>query len=198
MSDSLATPWTIACQAPLPLGLPRQECWSGLPFPSPGDHLDPGIKHKSTTLADGFFTTEPGFVYTLMFIAALFTVTKTSKQTKCPSTEEWTKMWYIYTMEYYSAIKKHKIMSFTTKWMDIEILILKEVRQMVTDKYNMILLIWGFPCGLAGEGQDTQVQSMGQEDPLEEGMASYSSILAWRIPWSEQPGGLQSIGSERV
>ena len=39
---------------------------------------------------------------------------------------------------------------------------------------------------------------MGQEDPLEEGMASYSSILAWRIPWSEKPGGLQSIGSERI
>ena len=43
-----------------------------------------------------------------------------------------------------------------------------------------------------------QVQSLGQEDPLEEGMASYSSILAWRIPWTEEPGGLQSIASQRV
>ena len=43
-----------------------------------------------------------------------------------------------------------------------------------------------------------QVQSLGQEDPLEEGMASYSSILAWRIPWTEEPGGLQSIASQRA
>ena len=41
-------------------------------------------------------------------------------------------------------------------------------------------------------------QSLGQEDPLEEGMATYSSILAWRIPWTEEPGGLQCIGSQRV
>ena len=46
--------------------------------------------------------------------------------------------------------------------------------------------------------QDTQVQSLGWEDPLEKGMAIHSSILAWRIPWSEEPGGLQSMGSQRV
>ena len=43
-----------------------------------------------------------------------------------------------------------------------------------------------------------QVQSLSQEDPLEEGMATHSSILAWRIPWTEKPGNLQSIGSQRV
>ena len=42
------------------------------------------------------------------------------------------------------------------------------------------------------------VQPLGQEDPLEEGMATHSSILAWRVPWTEEPGGLQSIGSHRV
>ena len=46
--------------------------------------------------------------------------------------------------------------------------------------------------------QERQVQSLGQEDPLEEGMATHSSILAWRVPWTEEPGGLQSIGSQRV
>ena len=46
--------------------------------------------------------------------------------------------------------------------------------------------------------QETWVQSLGQEDPLEEGMATHSSILAWRIPWTEEPGGLQSIRSHRV
>ena len=48
------------------------------------------------------------------------------------------------------------------------------------------------------ETEEMQVPSLGQEDPLEEGMATNSSILAWRIPWTEEPGGLQSMGSQRV
>ena len=46
--------------------------------------------------------------------------------------------------------------------------------------------------------QETQVQSLGQEEPLEKGMATHSSILAWRIPWTEEPGWLQSMGSQQV
>ena len=46
--------------------------------------------------------------------------------------------------------------------------------------------------------QETRVQSLGQEDPLEKGMATQSSILAWRIPWTEEPSGLQSMGSQRI
>ena len=46
--------------------------------------------------------------------------------------------------------------------------------------------------------QETQVQSLGQEDPMEKGMATHSNILAWRIPWTEEPGGLKSVGSQRV
>ena len=46
--------------------------------------------------------------------------------------------------------------------------------------------------------QETQVRSLGQEDPLEEGMATHSSALAWRIPWTEEPGGLQSVELQRV
>ena len=46
--------------------------------------------------------------------------------------------------------------------------------------------------------QETQVQSLDQENPLEKGMATHSSILAWRIPWTEEPGGLQSMGSQGV
>ena len=46
--------------------------------------------------------------------------------------------------------------------------------------------------------QETRIQSLGQEDPLEEGIATHSSILAWRIPWMEEPGGLQSMGPQRV
>ena len=81
---------------------------------------------------------------TPMFIAALFTVAKTWKQPKCTSAEEWIKkMWYIYTMEYYSAIKKNEIMPFAATWMDLEIVILSEVSQTEKDKYHMISLICG-------------------------------------------------------
>jgi len=59
MSDSSTTPWTIAHQAPLPMGFPRQEYWSGLPFPSLGDLPDPGIKLASPALQANFCTTEP-------------------------------------------------------------------------------------------------------------------------------------------
>ena len=68
------------------------------------------------------------------FIAALFTIAKTWKQPTCPSTEEWIKkMWYIYTKEYYSAIKKNEIMPFVATWMDLEIIILSKVSQTKTN-----------------------------------------------------------------
>ena len=54
------TPWTVVRQAPLSMGFSRQEYWSGLPFPSPGDCPDPGVKPASPALAGGFFTTPPG------------------------------------------------------------------------------------------------------------------------------------------
>ena len=79
-----------------------------------------------------------------MFTAALFTIARTWKQPKCPLTDEWIKkMWYIYTMEYYLAIKRNKIMPFAATWMDLEIVILSEVTQTEKDKYHMISLICG-------------------------------------------------------
>ena len=79
-----------------------------------------------------------------MFIAALFTVAKTWKQPKCPLTEEWLKkMWYIYSMEYYSAIKKNKIMPFAATWLQLVIIIQSEVSQKEKDKYHMISFICG-------------------------------------------------------
>ena len=81
---------------------------------------------------------------TSVLIAALFTIAKTWKQPKCPLTDEWIKkMWYIYTMEYYSAIKKKEIMPFAATWMQLEIIILSKVSQKEKDKYHMISLICG-------------------------------------------------------
>ena len=68
-----------------------------------------------------------------MFTAALFAIAKTRKQLNCPLTNEWIKMWYIYTMEYYSAIKKNEIMPLATTWMDLEMIILSDVRQRKTN-----------------------------------------------------------------
>ena len=79
-----------------------------------------------------------------MFIAALFTIAKSWNQPKCPLIDDWIRnMWYIYTMEYYSAIKKNKIMPFAATWMELETLILSEVSQKKKDKYHMIQLTSG-------------------------------------------------------
>ena len=66
MTNSFVTLWTVAHQAPLSMGFPRQEYWSGLPYPTPGDLLDPGIKPASPALAGGLFTTEPPRKLTLV------------------------------------------------------------------------------------------------------------------------------------
>ena len=76
--------------------------------------------------------------FTSLFIAPLFTVAKTWKQPKCPLTDEWRKMWYIYTTEYYSAIIKNKIMPFAATWLYLEIVILNEVSQTEKDRYHMM------------------------------------------------------------
>ena len=78
------------------------------------------------------------------FPAALFAITKTRTQPKCPSTEEWIKkMWYIDTMEYYSAIKRNEIMVFAATWMDLEIIMLSDISQTMRHPHQMLSLTCG-------------------------------------------------------
>ena len=77
-----------------------------------------------------------------MFIAALFTLAKAWKQSTCPSVNGWVKkMWYLYTMEYYSAIRKDEILPFVTTWIDLENMMLSETSQMEKDKNHENSLI---------------------------------------------------------
>ena len=88
MSDSSATPWTVACQSPLSMGFPRQEYWSGLPFSFPGDLPDPVFKPASPALASRFFITErPGKPQKNTYIITLFLE----------------KLWSLETMDIYIA-----------------------------------------------------------------------------------------------
>ena len=102
--------------------------------------LDPAIPflgiypEKTTTHKD---------TCTPMFIAALFTIAKTWKQPQCPSTEEWIKKMYIYTMEYYSAIKKNEIPEFFATWMDLETIMLSEVSRTMRHQHPMLSLTCG-------------------------------------------------------
>ena len=146
---------------------------------------------------------------TPMFVAALFTVARTWKQPRCPSADEWIrKLWYIYIMEYYSATKKKTFKSVLMRWMKLEPIMQSEVSQKEKHQYSILTHIYGIQKdGRASIFQrlkhlptmlETRIRSLGQEDTLEKEMATHSSILAWKIPWTEEPGRLQSMGSQRV
>ena len=79
-----------------------------------------------------------------LFIVALFTIARTWKQLRCPSTDEWIKkLWYIYTMKYYSAIKRNAFESVLMRWMNLEPIIQSEVSQKDKDKYRILIHIYG-------------------------------------------------------
>ena len=83
-------------------------------------------------------------ICTPMFIASLFTMAKTWKQLKCPTIDYWLKkLWYIYTMEYYSAIRRDEVLPFMTSWMDLKIIMLSKMSQTEKVENHMISLICG-------------------------------------------------------
>lgn len=80
----------------------------------------------------------------LMSIAAMFTIVKLQKEPRCPSADEWIeKMWHIYAMGYYSAIKKNEFLPLATMWMELEGIMLNEISQSEKNDYHMISLTYG-------------------------------------------------------
>ena len=95
-----------------------------------------GIDPEKTTILK--------YTCTPVFIAALFTIARSWKSRKSPLTDEWIKkMWYIYTMEYYSAIKKNEFKSVLVRWMNLESVIQSEVSQKEENKYSMLTYMYG-------------------------------------------------------
>ena len=136
----------------------------------------------------------------------MFTIARTWKQPRCPSADEWIrKLWYIYTMEYYSAIKKNALESVLMRWMKLEPITEWSKSERKTPIQYINAYLWNLWASLVAQMvkrlptmRETWVRSLGQEDPLEKEMATHSSTLAWRISQMEEPGRLQSTGSQRV
>lgn len=101
-------------------------------------------------------------------------------------------------MEYYSVIKRNTFGSVLMRWMNLEPIKQSEVSQKEKDEYRVLMHIWTSLVAQMVKRlptmQETRVQSLGQEGLLEKEMATHSSILAWKIPWMEEPGRLQSMG----
>ena len=143
MSDSFAIPWTVAHQAPRSVGFPRQEYWSGLPFPSLEHLADSEIEPRSPATADS--TTEPPGKATMYCIIYLFVVLII-----CYLLLEW--------------------------------------------RASQVVLVVKNPCANAGDIRYTgSILGLGRS--LEKELATHSSILAWKIPWTAEPDGRQSMGS---
>ena len=156
MSDSFATSWTIAHQVPLSLGFSKQEYWSKLPLPSPGDLPDPGIEPKSPEFqADSFLPEPPGNGHDQLL---------TTFSASFHSLEKWG----------LGEVENSKLLVMACS------------------------LWWQAPIKECPQGQLIRRKDVPSVFILEKEMATRSSILAWRIPGTEEPGGLPSMRSHRV
>ena len=152
MSDASVTPWTVARQAPLSMGFPKQEYWSGLSFLSPGDLPNPGIEPVSPALAGRLFTSEPPGKPLKIIIIILFIISFVLNNPK--------------------YFKENPMDGGAWK------AAVHGVAQSQTRLSNFTLTF--------------------HFHALEKEMATHSSVLAWRIPGTGEPGGLPSMGLHRV
>ena len=109
--------------------------------------LFPHLQERQNTFGVASHTEETRIerdICTPMFIAALFIIARTWKQPRCPSADEWIrKLWYIYTMKYYSAVKKNTFESVLMRWMKLEPIIQSEVSQKEKHQYSILTHIYG-------------------------------------------------------
>ena len=206
VAQSCPTPviaWTR--QAPLSMGFPKQEYWSGLPFPPPGDLPDPGIELTSLVspaLVGRFFTTEQPMCCAVLshFSRVWLLVTLWRVACEAPLSmgfsryEYWSRLpTYTYVLCIY---KWHKTdQKWGQYWFELSPkTLMKSSQEELQDGYVSILLLFrslSATCFLIHFGVPYWFI-------LEKAMAPHSSNPAWKIPWTEEPGRLQSMGSRRV
>ena len=210
---------TVACQASLPIRFSRQEYWCGLPCPPPGALSDSGIKPASPTLqADSLLLSHwrsPKCSVLFMKSIMLVSLISTSFLPDIPSDEN---CHGLSGLGLRTISRKFKLVCINTSGNNESLKLIFEwclevwdsISLALTEQHlNFIVTIsqhhsMGIPGVSAVKNpsamqktQETKLWSLGQEDPLEEEMATHSSIFAWGIPWTEEPGGLQSIESQR-
>ena len=195
-----ATPWTVAYQAPLSMGFSRQWSWSGLPFPSPGDFPNPEIKPGSPTLQTDALPSEPLQITRTnsspkvlnKYVPQNFVTPRYIQQV------EWIviifqnklqeKIQHIFLMTSLSLLCYHTQISACNR-VYISIIsrpcLFKKKNEYYTCKWEMGASLIAQMVKNLPAMQETWVQFLGQEDPLEKGMATHSSILAQGIPWTD-------------
>ena len=159
------------------MGFFRQEFWSGLTFPPPGDLPNPGI--------------EPGSLMSPALAGRLF-ITEPPGEPKEPKRHN-RKIPHVATKACHSQINKF----FFLKYIEVLTLVPVNVTSLGTTVSADVIKFQGGHC-IKSAMRETKVRSLDRDDPLEKGMATHSSIVAWRIPWTEEPGRLQSRGLKRV
>ena len=187
MSESFATLWTMAHQAPLSMGFSGQEYWGGLPCPPPGDIPNPGtepVSLMSPALAVTFFTTSVMCVCVCVCVLVAQSCPTLCNPMDCSLPGS-----------FVHGILQARILEWVAiSFAHICVCICIHTHTYTHTGASLVAQMVKNPPAMPV----TWVWSLGWEDPLEEGMAAHSSIFAQRIPCTGEPGGLQSILSQRV
>ena len=180
-----------ACQAPLFMGLSCQEYWNKLALPSPEDLPNPGMEHRSPALPGGFFITEPprkppGFKHSCTELQSTQPFSWSGKMLKyCSTNIRCNQLGCMHLQLLCMNIKTHHKLIFPGSQ-----ILRKNLRTNNITIYNSKCSLVAQMVKNLPSMQETLVQSLGREDLLEKGMATHSSILAWRIPWTKELGKL--------